>query len=96
MGTSTLMKTIRGFHPSGRFAVQIRSRRICHCCVIDGVFSAGDEALRFDEAAITREAIGKVQAEVRERILHLFKRRSLLSPEDVEAMRQWAHEGGCS
>jgi hypothetical protein len=60
------------------------------------VFSAEDEALRFDEAAITREAIAKVQAEVRERILRLFKRRALLSPEDVETMRQWKHEGGFS
>jgi hypothetical protein len=55
-----------------------------------------DEVLRFDEATITREAIAKVQAEVRERVLRLFKRRSLLSSEDVEAMRQWAHQGGCS
>jgi hypothetical protein len=37
-----------------------------------------------------------VQAEVRERVLRLFKRRALLSPEDVDAMREWGHEGGFS
>ncbi len=88
METSILMKYIHVFHPSGRFAVQICSRQICHCCVIDGVFSAGEEALRFDQAIITPEAIAKVQAEVRQRVLRLFKRRALLSPEDVDTMRQ--------
>ena len=38
----------------------------------------------------------KVQAQVRERVLRLFKRRALLSPETVDAMREWGHEGGCS
>ena len=90
------MKYIPVFHPPGCFAVQICSRQICHCCVIDGVFSAEDEALRFDEAVITPEVIARVQAEVRERVLRLFKRRALLSPEDVDTMRQWGHEGGCS
>jgi len=90
------MKYIHVFHPSSRFAVQICSRQICHCCVIDGVFSAEGDVLRFDEAAINAEAIAKVQAEVRDRGLRLFKRRELLSPEDVDTMRQWMHEGGFS
>jgi len=55
--------------------------------VIDGVFSTADEA------TITPEAIAKVQAELREGVLRLFKRRALLSAEDVETMRQWRHEG---
>jgi hypothetical protein len=67
-----------------------------HCCVIDGVFSAEDETLRFDEAVITPEAIAQVQADVRERVLRLLKRRKQLSPEDMDMMRQWAHEGGFS
>lgn len=79
-----------------RFGSALNGNLHFHCCVIDGLFSAEDEALRFDEAAITREAIAKVQAEVRERILRLFERRSLLSPEDVETMRRWGHEGGFS
>ena len=64
--------------------------------MIDGVFSVEDETLRFDQATITPEAIVKAQSEVRERVLRLFKRRALLSAEDVEAMRQWGHEGGFS
>ncbi|MDD5268541.1 MAG: transposase [Methylococcales bacterium] len=67
-----------------------------HCCVIDGVFSAEGEALRFHPAIVTREVVAKVQAEVRERVLRLFKRRALLSPEAVNAMREWGHEGGFS
>ena len=57
--------------------------------MIDGVFSAEGEALRFHQAIVTREAIAKVQAEVRVWVLRLFKRRALLSPEDVNAMREW-------
>ncbi|MGH8552196.1 MAG: hypothetical protein ACRERS_02785, partial [Methylococcales bacterium] len=54
------------------------------------------EAVRFDEATLNNEAIAKVQAEVRERVLRLFKRRALLSPEAADAMRAWGHEGGFS
>jgi len=79
-----------------RFGSALNGNIHFHCRVIDGVFSAENEALRFDEATITPEAIAKVQAEVRGRVLRLFKRRALLSTEDVDAMRQWAHEGGCS
>ncbi len=60
------------------------------------MFSAKNEVLRFDEAALTPEVITGVQAQARERILRLFKRRELLSPEVVEAMREWGHAGGCS
>jgi hypothetical protein len=60
------------------------------------VFSAEGETLQFDEAALTPEVITGVQAQVRERILRLFKRRELLSPEVVEAMREWDHAGGFS
>ena len=79
-----------------RFGSALNGNIHFHCCVIDGVFSAEDDALRFDEAVITPEVIANVQAEVRERVLRLFKRRALLSPEDVDAMREWGHEGGFS
>jgi hypothetical protein len=79
-----------------RFGSALNGHIHFHCCVIDGVFSAEGEALRFHQAIVTREAIAKVQAEVRERVLRLFKRRKLLSPEDVDMMRQWEHEGGFS
>jgi len=71
-----------------RFGSALNGNIHFHCFVIDGVFSAEDETLRFDEAAITPEAIAQVQAEVRERVLRLFKRRELLSPEAVDAMRE--------
>ena len=79
-----------------RFGSALNGNIHFHCCVIDGVFSAENEALQFNEAAITSEAIAKVQAQVRERVLRLFKRRELLSPETVDAMREWGHEGGFS
>jgi hypothetical protein len=44
------------------------------------VFSVKDEAVQFDEAALTPEVITEVQDQVRERILPLFKQRELLSP----------------
>ena len=79
-----------------RFGSALNGNIHFHCCIIDGVFSAKDEAVQFDEAALTTEVITGVQAQVRERILRLFKRRELLSPEVVEAMREWGHAGGCS
>lgn len=79
-----------------RFGSALNGNTHFHCCVIDGVLCAKDEALRFDEVVITLEAIAQVQAQVKERVLRLFKRRALLSPETVEAMREWGHEGGFS
>ena len=79
-----------------RFGSALNGHIHFHCCLIDVVFSAEGEALRFHQAIVTREAIAKVQAEVRERVLRLFKRRKLLSAEDVDMMRQWEHEGGFS
>ena len=79
-----------------RFGSALNGNIHFYCCVIDGVFSVENEAVRFDEETITPEAIAKVQAQVRERVLRLFKRRALLSPETVDAMREWGHEGGCS
>jgi len=79
-----------------RFGSALNGNIPLHCCVIDDVFSAVDEALRFDQAPLTPEAIAKVQAEARKRVLRLFKRRALFSPETVDAMRQLKHEGGFS
>ena len=76
-----------------RFGSVLNGNIHFHCCVIDGVFSAEDEAVRFHDTTITTEAIAKVQAQVRERALRLFKRRELLSPETVDTMREWGHEG---
>ncbi|MGH8550561.1 MAG: transposase [Methylococcales bacterium] len=64
-----------------RFGSALNGNIHFHCCVIDGLFRSKGEALRFDEALINAEAIAKVQTQVRERVLRLFKRRGLLSPE---------------
>ncbi|MEE9395870.1 MAG: transposase [Methylococcales bacterium] len=79
-----------------RFGSALNGNIHFHCCIIDGVFSTKDDAVQFDKAALTSEVITGVQAQVRERILRLFKRRELLSPEVVEAMREWGHAGGFS
>lgn len=79
-----------------RFGSALNGNIHFHCCVIDGVFSVEEEALRFNKAAITSETIMRVQARVRERVLRLFKRRELLSPEAVDGMRELGHEGGFS
>ncbi len=79
-----------------RFGSALNGNIHFHCCVIDGVFSAEDEALRFDEATVSPGAIAKVQTQVRERVLRMFKRREVLSPEAVDTMRERGHEGGFS
>ena len=79
-----------------RFSSALNGNIHFHCCVIDGVFSVEDEAVQFNEAAITSQALAKVQVQVRERVLRLFKRRELLSPEAVDAMREWGHGGDFS
>ena len=79
-----------------RFGSALNGNIHFHCCIIDGLFSAEGEAVQFDEAALTPEVIAGVQAQARERILRLFKRRKLLSPEVVDSMREWSHAGGFS
>ncbi len=79
-----------------RFGSALNANLHFHCCIIDGVFSVENEQVRFDEAVLTDEAMVKVQAQVRERVLRLFKRRGLLAPETVNDMREWRHGGGFS
>lgn len=79
-----------------RFGSALTGNIPFHGCRIDGLFSPESEAVRFDEAVINAQAIVKVQAEVRERVLRLFQRRGLLSQEAADAMRAWGHEGGFS
>jgi hypothetical protein len=81
-----------------RFGSELNAHTHYHCCIIDGVFSQRDDgALCFHEATALDEAdVVTVQAKVRRRVLRLFERRGLLSPETVAAMGQWAHAGGFS
>jgi hypothetical protein len=65
-----------------------------HCCVIDGLFSAAEEGIRFHPAYLTDAAIAQVHQQTRRRVLKLFHRREWLSLEAVEAMQAWEHDDG--
>jgi hypothetical protein len=80
-----------------RFGSALNANLHFHCAIIDGVFSAAGEGVRFHEAMVlTEEDIADVQRAVRARVPRLFKRRGLVEPEAVDALRQWAHGGGFS
>ena len=64
--------------------------------MIDGVFSAADEGVRFHPAFLTDRGLAKVQRQTRRRVLKLFRRRGLLPAEAVETMQAWEHGGGLS
>jgi hypothetical protein len=86
-------------HPASRASrvqsgAQIRSRRIGHWCVIDGVFEpveAADDGLqsvRFRAAAdLTPEAVVTITEQVRIRGLRWFARSGLIERDDVREMR---------
>ncbi|MCU0735766.1 MAG: transposase [Methylotetracoccus sp.] len=77
-----------------RFGSALNANLHFHCCVIDGVFSATEEDLRFHPACLTDRALAKVQQQTRRRMLKLFQRRGLLPAEAVETMQAWEHDGG--
>lgn len=64
--------------------------------VIDGVFGAQGERVRFHEARLLCADIAAVQRAARTRVLRLFARRGLIPPEAAAEMRQWEHGGGFS
>ena len=69
-----------------------------HCCVIDGVFAAGEDGqVHFAEAgALTPEDLAAVQQQVRARVLRWFARAGHLDPADARDMAGWHHGGGFS
>jgi hypothetical protein len=69
-----------------------------HCCVIDGVFVAGEDGqVQFAEAsALTPEDCAAVQQQVRRRVLRWFARAGHLDPADARDMASWDHGGGFS
>jgi hypothetical protein len=79
-----------------RFGSALNAHLHFHCCVIDGVFSAADDGVRFHPAFVTDAALARVQQQNRRRVLKLFQRRELLPPEAVETMQAWEHDGGFS
>ena len=81
-------------HPGSRASralsgAPIRSRRIGHCCVIDGVFEpaeqaddAGPQAVRFRAAAdLTPQAVAAITEQVRIRVLRWFARSGVIEPD---------------
>ncbi|MGB5736582.1 MAG: transposase [Thiohalocapsa sp.] len=73
---------------------QIRSRRIGHCGIIDGVFEPvgeaddGPQAVRFRAAAeLTPQAVTAITDQVRIRVLRWFARSGLIERDDVREMR---------
>ncbi len=64
-----------------------------HWCILDGVFSAADDGVRFHPAFLTDAAIARVQPQTRRRVLSLFQHCGLRSSEAVETLQGWDHGG---
>jgi len=81
-----------------RFGSALNAHLHFHICVIDGVFSQGAAGeLRFHPATVLSPSdVATVQRLVRHRVLRLFERDGLLSPEATDNMREWRHGGGFS
>jgi hypothetical protein len=81
-----------------RFGSALNAHVHFHCCVIDGVFAAGEgEQVRFCEAAaLTSEDLATVQQQVRARVLRWFVRADHLDQTDARDMAGWHHGGGFS
>ncbi|MBM4201290.1 MAG: IS91 family transposase [Gammaproteobacteria bacterium] len=79
-----------------RFGSALNAHLHFHCCVIDGLFSAAAEGLRFHPACLTDQALAQVQRQTRRRVLQLFQRRALLPEEATALMLGWDHGGGFS
>ncbi len=79
-----------------RFGSTLNAHLHFHCVFIDGVFDAATTGgIIFTVATgVDANAIAKVQAQVRRRLLRVFVRRGLLPRDDARAMGPWAHGGG--
>ncbi|MEK7737392.1 MAG: transposase [Pseudomonadota bacterium] len=70
-----------------------------HAIVVDGVFAAGSESAEgvcFTEARLDPNALEKIHAQVRKRLLSAFVRRGLIEKDEAQTMRSWEHGGGFS
>ena len=69
-----------------------------HCCVIDGVFAAGEDGqVHFTEAAaLTLEDFAALQQQVRARLLRWFARAGALDHTDARDIAGWDQGGGFS
>jgi hypothetical protein len=75
-----------------RFGSALNAHVHFHCCVIDGVFAAGEDGqVYFHEAAtLTPEDLATVQQQVRTRVLRWFTRAGPLDPADARAHKHVA------
>ncbi|QIK38520.1 hypothetical protein GWK36_11585 [Caldichromatium japonicum] len=89
---------IPGIRPSLGACAKIRSRRIFHVIVIDGVFEPDPEqGARFIYVEeLDADDAAAVQTQVRRRILRAFVRRGWLEKADQEEIEEWDHGGGFS
>lgn len=77
-----------------RFGSSLNAHLHFHCCIIDGVFSVTEEGIQFHEALdFTETVVHEMEETVGKRVLSLFKRRSLLSEDDVNDMLSWENSG---
>jgi len=81
-----------------RFGSALNAHVHFHCCVIDGVFAAGEGGqVQFCEAgALTPQDLAAVQQQVRARVLRWFARAGHLDSVDARDMAGWDHGGGFS
>jgi hypothetical protein len=80
-----------------RFGSALNAPLHFHCCLIDGVFAAEGEGMRFYEAtALDPGTVATLQGAVRGRVLELFEKDGLLDQEAAANMRGWEHAGGFS
>jgi hypothetical protein len=68
-----------------------------HACVIEGLYAAAAEGVRFHEVEqLSEAAILQVQERVRRRVLEAFVRWGLLEADARDEMIAWQHGGGFS
>jgi hypothetical protein len=81
-----------------RFGSRLNLHIHFHCVVFDGVFYTDQKGtLQFaDVYNFGKEDTDHVEARVRQRVLSLFKRRGLLSEDEVENIKGWKGSGGFS
>jgi hypothetical protein len=80
-----------------RFGSALNHHLHFHCCLIDGVFAAAGDGMRFFETtALDEGMVAAIQEAVRGRVLDLFEKDGVLDPDATANMRGWEHGGGFS
>ncbi|MDQ2994766.1 MAG: transposase, partial [Pseudomonadota bacterium] len=81
-----------------RFGSSLNLHLHYHCVVMNGIFYEDAQGvLQFSEVEdLGVEDADAVQTRVRKRVLSLYKRKGLLTEEDVESIKNWKGNGGFS